>query len=1186
MILYNDFFKRICVRKKEHVYSPRFFALAEFELPRGALYHYIPTELTEYGIDQNDLLVNRYSGDIYINHIPSLDVVMGNPMHKTLSLQGMIKRYHNTHRRFKLVRNIAGVMRNKLHLVVNDYAIAQHFLVYRPALFANYYRWYNMMYSVVKNMTELQGETSRPQFLYLQLPGTLPQLNQLRIFDQRLAKGLDKVQSSGIEDFGEEDVDAMLPVLCGSLEAFQDELVCQLEASNRDSGIVDELSCLHTAASMINELTKGEVKINQDCRTLSEIHTSLASGLEELKAFESKVMRFKPELNTATMNRLRTPNDYWFIHFWQWLGMNREASLFSMLDHDPKKLANIHLVIGNMGAYTVLRMDLLDEWRNEVLKRSKNKQQGLEAYRKHILKMSTKLFEVKTGGQDISEETEQQQEVFTGAIAQDDGDKSGENDNGKNVDTTSTNDDTSIPTATTTLFGMDLPTVEPDAPEATQEPKPGSEAEEPVDEVDRYEERDFTDDIPDDEFNHDRESRTASETVLVDEPPKPEDGINAYIERLADMGMLSAAEYKRFKQLSENYKNIPNPVGDGTLGDLMTIDPSVVTDVKGNEIPDSPSIIDKGMLSSTLDNFDARYISEVLESDIANAVLGIQAAGVAVIDYQREEVTDAVSSYVVYSVQVQPVGGKVTTIRFRIPKIEPDGTYTYNGVKSRITKQRADIPIRKVSATRVSMTSYYGKLFMNRSGESRYNYANWLVNRITLMSMRSEDGIEPEITDAVLGRNINTKLDLPHLFTVVAERYTSFTYHDHSFMFDLRQTRNKLGDETVDRWLKEKLVPCGTTGDGSVMLMDRDGTLYAVHGDTLETIADFESLLGLDVSKAPVEVAQLEVFRKAIPVGVIMAYYYGLTNMLELLSMQVRFVNRGERLNLRPDERTIAFNDEVLIYSRSDRFVGMLLGGFDKFSKELSRFSRYDFDRKSVYLGLLTSIGLGVRWIRELDLMREMFIDPITMGELQRIKAPVKFDLLLIHAVRMLLTSKHLSETSMREQRVRGYERVAGAVYANMVRTARIQKTRATTSKSGAEMHPEAVWYDITGDTATCPVEECNPVHNVKERENITYGGSGGRSSRSVTKPNRAYNEDNVGVISESSVDNGDAGYRGYLSSDPLITDLRGNTQAATEDTNPAQMMSTTALLYPGVDRDDKQLSYYQVTGGGFPFNC
>ncbi|ANJ64976.1 putative RNA polymerase beta subunit [Erwinia phage vB_EamM_Special G] len=1151
MILYNAFFRRTVVRKKEQVFGPRFLQLSQFELPRGSLLHYIPTDLTEQGIENNDLLINRYSDDIYIDHVPQIQTPLGNPQRKPISLMPAIKRYHNTHRRFKLVRNINSVIRNKLYMIVENYAIAQHQLVYRPAMYSNYYRWYNMQYTVMHNMTRLQGESDRNQFVYLPIPASLPQLAQLKIYEERLSAGLDKVSNgTGLENFDDLSAEARIGYAMEAMLEYQDTADLS-QPMARDQAMAFQTLVMNATNDTVNLAQRIPGYYNGDAGSVLRV------GMEALGAYASKVMNFTPQLSMAVMNRLRTPADYWFIHFWMWLGNQREASLFSMLDHD--KLDKIHLVLGNVGAYSVIRLDILDQWRTEILSKTSNPETAVQNFRKHILKFLTRLFDVKNGNELVIEHLDD------GADAHEVGEE------GQEI----APEQSSVvpPTADTGLFGTELPALDDPAPVVASSTKKGTSKgkdigsalndEEPIDAVDLYETRTLADDIDDDEFNHDTESRRGEAAAYTDTSTNPEDGVLLYLERLSDAGVLTVAEYKRFQQLAVAYKNIPNPVGEGTLADLMIIDPSKVTDLGGLDAPDSISIIDKGLLKSSTKDFDKNYIKNLMEADILNAVLSIQNSGVAIIDYQREEKKDARNSYVVYSVQVQPVGGKVTTLRFRVPKLNEDGTSVVNGVKSRLRKQRVDIPIRKVSASKVSLTSYYGKLFMERSELSVHNYSEWLSRRIKALAIADT----PEITRLVLGRSFDPKVRVPHLYAILASQFKGFQYLDYTFNFNRREMVAVFGEEVIEKYAENRFVVCGMIED-SPLLMDDNGTLYQANNDVLSNLGDFETLIGLDVSKAPIETVVLGVFRQKVPIGVILAYYYGLGAMIEQFNLQVRTANRGERYQLTKDERAILFNDEVLIFNRTDRLGAMLLNGFNSYAKEVSRFSRYDFDRKSVYLNVLSSAGMGVRWLREFDLMREMYIDPITREELLKMNAPVKFDLLLVHGTKMLLNDQHIRETSFREQRVRGAERISGAIYLELVRSMRIQKARATSSKVGLELHPDAVWFDLMQDTSAIPVEECNPIHNIKDMEVITYGGSGGRTSRSMTKPTREYIKDNMGMISEASVDNADVGYTAYMSMDPLMTDLRGNTQAATDDTSPTHIVSTSALLAPAADRD------------------
>lgn len=1161
MILYEVFFRKMIARKKQHILTPIFRPLGEIELPRNALFHYPPADNTEFGIPSDEILIANYSEDIYVNHVGEIKTPFGNPRVRAMSVNADIRAYHNRNRRLKLVRNYTGALNNHRWLFINDYCMANRKLIYRPILFVSYYRWYNMFYTMMEQATNLQ-KSNRHQFIHLQLPASIPLLNQLNIYEERLNKGL---LNTGLEDLSEMSREEFLDYAIESLEDMYNHVDLNETVTADDAASIIAFVNNHTDGNGIT----GSGLEDLNTQTYGEL---LSTGLEALKAFESEVMSFKPQLSLTTMNRLRTPADYWFMHLWTWLGQYRQGSLFSMLDHS--KLDKINLVISNMGAQIILNLGKIEEWRQEIIAQSDGDINKVNNYRKHLLKMFTKLFSVKTGAvvpveQDddsvsfASEETEvvtsTDNSITGSAVVVEE--ESKEEVEAKKVEVQD-------------LYGISIPTL--DESDATETEDDSDDAgtddkQSPSKKIDDevQEARGFTDELDDEQFNRDLEQR---HNVEVDadknEPAKPEEGVERYVAKLADSNSLSVAEYKRYMALASKYKTIPATNGKGTIADEMVVKPETLNDIGGMDAPDSVSIIDKGMLKSSTKDLDKKYIDNVLDSDIAGCIMSLQNAGICVLDVKKEEVMDARNHYVVYTVTVQPVGGKQTTIRFRFPKVNEDGIMVVNGVQSRLRKQRVDIPIRKINVSTVALTSYYSKMFLSRSPDAKHNFPNWLCNRIIAMSIPAEEGGTAPVTGLVLGRPFNAKVKVPHAFAILAMRFKRFEFDKYHFNFTTAELVDKFDPEQVERYTNDGLTLCGTNGKHP-LLMDKEGNIYTGKGDVLDSEGDIETILGLDTSKAPVETAEIGIFRKRVPVGFLLAYYYGLSEMIRKLGMNVRIVPRGDRLNLGRNERPIFFNDEVIIFNRHDRLTAMLLNGFNNYHKDIVQFSRYDFDRTAVYLNVLTSNGMGVRWTREFELMREMWVDPITAGLLQDMNVPVHFDLLLVHATKMILNDNHLRETSFREQRIRGYERIAGAMYGELVKSVRQQKSRAASTKTGLDLNPDAVWFKILGDTSSSAVEECNPVHNIKEVEVVTFGGTGGRTSRSVTKPNREFIEDNMGVMSEHTVDNADVAYTGYLSMDPNISNLRGLTYPATEDTPATKIVSTSALLNPGADRDD-----------------
>jgi hypothetical protein len=130
------------------------------------------------------------------------------------------------------------------------------------------------------------------------------------------------------------------------------------------------------------------------------------------------------------------------------------------------------------------------------------------------------------------------------------------------------------------------------------------------------------------------------------------------------------------------------------------------------------------------------------------------------------------------------------------------------------------------------------------------------------------------------------------------------------------------------------------------------------------------------------------------------------------------------------------------------------------------------------------------------------------------------------------------------------------------------------------EMKPMAVKMAIISDSSQEIYQEINPIHALKQNEIMTLGGTGGRSFDALSMNIRGYHKNSLGTVSESSVDNKNAGAITYLSSNPKFNSLRGTTDRydPKEDKGVSSLLSTSAMLAPGSEHDDpKRIGYISV---------
>lgn len=655
--------------------------------------------------------------------------------------------------------------------------------------------------------------------------------------------------------------------------------------------------------------------------------------------------------------------------------------------------------------------------------------------------------------------------------------------------------------------------------------------------------------------------------VLEDLTATPEAGIAAMSQSLQETGHISTAEARRFKALSERYRTLPSVWGTGTVGDLLNQSVEVQkVDRERSRIKDIPAVLDKTMLESSMLTLHEDYIEKVLPSHMAKTFMAVQRAGIAVTDIRKETVVDALNRYDVYSIKMIPLDGQECTIRFPMQQVQPDGTWTAAGVKYRLRMQRRDCPIHKTKPDEVALSSYEGKLFIRRSRRSVHNFDSWLHGAV-ILNANSEN---PTITDLSY-RSKSGKFDAakqyPRILSCLAARFGSFRVEDRSFDFHIGKWDELYGAERVTEWLADGFYPIGSRGN-TTLLVDMQDAIYLDRPTGPEYLGDPSDLLGIDFSKAPLEITELKLMRKNIPIGLILAYYYGLSTLVQMLGCTPRRVPTGTRAGVGPDEFALRFFDETWILPRNDRKVSMLLGGLVGFARETAQYEASAFDTQDVYLPVLMGHGLNIRWLRRLDDLRLFFVDPMTAEVLVEMKEPTTFDGLLMRSNEMLVDDRVIPQPDL----FKGYERFAGTAYREIIGSVKRHRARPAGMRAKLDFKPDTIWKAIAEDPSVSLIEESNPIHHLKEQEAITYGGTGGRSSRSMVRTTRQYGSQDLGVVSEATVDSGDVAINTFTSSNPVFDTVTGVRQPMSDDLPLTSILSTSSNMAVGAMNDDQSV--------------
>lgn len=645
-------------------------------------------------------------------------------------------------------------------------------------------------------------------------------------------------------------------------------------------------------------------------------------------------------------------------------------------------------------------------------------------------------------------------------------------------------------------------------------------------------------------------------------------------------GLMTAAEYKRIERTAAMWDGLKDPYDLVTpITDVVDLDlPSLLA--KHEKNTDDKVILDESLKYAKADDFQKQYIQQTLKKNLVQCIGAIQKGPISITDYTVETTKDSMNEYETHIVKLVPTVGKPSVIRQVVPVVQVDGTFKFNGVQHRMRMQRVDLPIRKVSATRVGLTSYYGKVFVERSNLKRFNYGGsltqWLKNKI-------QDLEDTSFTDGSFSNVADTTARVPGLYGQIAEEISNFSGSDrvrYTFDYANRAKFLKLSDDELKLEPKEGVA--FAKRDRTVYYMDASGMVFHGTKEGLVETGTFEDMIGLDLTgtRMPVTSVDMKIYSKSIPIGFCLGYLLGFERLLKLIKAKPRHVPVGERLNLGPSEYAIRFKNTSLVFDRKDVLVSLIMSGYNQYHRMVKEHDMVSFESKDTYSSMLDKLGIGNRYTRKLDSMSTYFVDPITEQLLTLMKEPTSFTGLLIRSCEMLVSSyvpirpeKADPKVLGHMERLRGYERLAGFTYETMVKAIEQYGARASSGRATITVNPFETIGGLMQDPTVAPVNNLNPLQYLREREVTTFSGRGGRSKRSMVGSTRVYDENDAGFISEASVDSGDVGVITYVSQDTNVSTVYGTVAELDQkkERTAGKMLSTSANLAPGADGDDQQ---------------
>lgn len=875
---------------------------------------------------------------------------------------------------------------------------------------------------------------------------------------------------------------------------------------------------------------------------------------------------FSKSVTVDSMRRVNGNNAMFLFELWQWLGSNREEGVLSKLSE--KALDSFHLMLRSGTRFTVISLGQLNDWRAPNNEPGTKGIQG-EAIQRRFLMYANRTL-INQTDESVEEDNENKQSVDRGSINPR---RRARNERSNEQDSTVGMDDDLGPLEDLSTLFQEHHVVRPNTPrDITLE-------EQDIQRSDHVPEEDVA------EITQDTVPESSDDNgigAIGDEFSSPL--VSPVVNRaklLLRTNQITPRQYERAVKDAQIFETLKSPFDENmTLEEYRHIPPEDLVLISETFANDRETVTDKSMLNAAVTDLTKNYQHKVMKRDIVGAVMSIQKRGVSVVDWKTTRKEDRVNCYDVHKVKLKTIRGETSTVEFRIPVIMDDqGTILSNGTEYKLRLQRVDLPIRKVNPTRVALTSYYKKIFVERSSRRNAAYGEWICDTIIA---RGDNHRNRQITELKTNSVFKQEWKVPLLYSTLASAFISFSAKVENDTLHFYFDHGHLGNfftENEQTYQTDAMAIIGRTASGRLLGLDPLNILHVLNGNEWESMGRIQEVLELPEKDAPLPMVEMGVSNKTLPVGFVLAYSWGFENLVNKLGCQVERHPRGERFPLLDDQYTLAFEDETWVFSRLDVKSTMILSGLRRFSETLRQFSYAEFNREDVYYRMLDGIGLGVRFVREIDDLQVSWMDPTTEEILRDMGEPTNFDDLLVRATELLMTEYSPHEMDPACMRYRGAERMSGIVYNTLHRAVKRQQNMEGTGSEKIEVTPYEVFQNIVQDPAVLAVKQANPLQNIREQEGMTYRGIGGRSDLSMKARNRIYHENDKGTLSEATVDSGSVGVVAYMAPDANFTSLRGITRRfdKAKDGN-SSLLSSIGLLSPQATHDDaKRLNFISI---------
>lgn len=623
-------------------------------------------------------------------------------------------------------------------------------------------------------------------------------------------------------------------------------------------------------------------------------------------------------------------------------------------------------------------------------------------------------------------------------------------------------------------------------------------------------------------------------------------------------------------------KHLSVSIGGTPIGAHLRED--TATPLQSDTLADVKNVPDESYKHNRLISFDRDYRKHGLMRDTAKVLSSLTKEGMFIRSVDQSTTITEMDHIAHYKVSLTDVTGKSHSVAFSYPIMDKDGRMRIGGVTYTMRKQIVNVPICKISPTRVNLSSNYNKSIVERVQSVRNRFDVYIGKYFE--ALKSADLIT---TSA--GRYNQKDQRLPFDYSAIAQRYQKISFGKTTLFFQYPHRLDAVRDlKLVEKEEAQYGVYLGEDDTGGRLYMDMRNALHCVKKGSpdrswVSILSFLNGRFGDKVEAPPLisEYTNLVLLSGEYPLAIVLAYRFGLKALFDMIHLDYRFYPKGTKVECDADEISVKFANGSIVFSRYPLSRSLIAAGLNWC--DLSRFTTDAMEVRGTYADIFESKNLSINYLKGIDNFFDFFVDPITLEVLKEMKEPTTPRDLLLKANVMLSDWTSSPSSDIKNHRVRGQERFASFLY-NELAQSLANYRNLKTKKGGFSIKPTSVFEMIARDQTTAPADIINPLHEAKDKSFFTFSGTQGRTQASFVTKDRVAARDGMGSISEAFPDSGMVGINGYLSTNANILNTRGLfkpvvTGEDIEALTAPEILSIVNLVMPGTTKDSLKRANY-----------